>query len=133
MEKKRQAPLNGAIEGHGEKMIGELLTGGGIRALLWRALTPMWGRHLVACHRILFHLKSQSRAGHHDVSFENNNSSGNSKECCDALVMSATGKCGRGYPQGGVFALGLAAFIFRKRIWAAEKKPGVWYTSNCSS
>ena len=50
MEKKRQTPLNGAMEGHGGKVIGELLTGGGIRALLWRALPPMWGRHLVACH-----------------------------------------------------------------------------------
>ena len=37
--KKRQdlPPLpNGAMEGHGGKMIGELLTGGGIRALPWR-------------------------------------------------------------------------------------------------
>lgn len=32
-KKKTDSPLNGAMEGHGGKMTGELLTGGGIRAL----------------------------------------------------------------------------------------------------
>ena len=33
MEKTRQTSLNGAMEGHGGKMIGKVLRGDGIRAL----------------------------------------------------------------------------------------------------
>lgn len=36
-KEKTGPPHNGAVEGHVGKMVGELLTGGGIRALPWRA------------------------------------------------------------------------------------------------